>query len=97
MPSILTAAVNREPDTALRFLVRVKHRLLPSRDLETPLVPLEIPPELDAFLESAHDLKCPITMDILVDPCILDGKVSPDAWCHFLKLVVVLFCGACQG
>lgn len=50
--------------------------LISVRELADQDVPkLEVPPALEAALEDAHDLQCPITLEILVDPCSLDGKV----------------------
>lgn len=74
--AFLSAVVNPEADTALHILQRMQHRLMPATDSEIqPGTSMEVPPELEALLEDAHDLKCPITLELLMDPCILDGKV----------------------
>ena len=80
--TLASALANKHPDTALHFILRLKRMLVPVRDLADQNIPsLEVPSGLEAALEDAHDLKCPITLEILVDPCGLDGKVCALAIC----------------
>ncbi|KAK9820778.1 hypothetical protein WJX74_001745 [Apatococcus lobatus] len=73
---LISLFLNSGPDAALHLFLRIKSLVMLVRALADQEVPkLQIPPELEAALEDAHDLKCPITLELLVDPCILNGKI----------------------